>query len=100
MADIIDGKQIQGMVSHWLQTPVNGYLGSDYGQSLKDILQNPLSNGSADAQLQKLRTTDVPVLQILPENSVNIYSVQTQPDRLDLLIEVAGQAIEVPGIES
>ncbi|SET44564.1 hypothetical protein SAMN05216326_12739 [Nitrosomonas marina] len=97
--NIIDGSEVQDMVSHWLKTPENGYLGSSYGQSLKDILQSPLSGGTADAQLQKLRT-DVPVLQALPANSTNIYSVQTPPDRLDLLIEVAGQAIEVPRIET
>ena len=96
--NIIDGTEVQDMVSHWLKTPVNGYLGSGYGQSLKDLLQNTLSDGAADAQLQKLRS-DVPVLQVLPDNSTNIYSVQTPPDRLDLLIEVAGQAIEVPRID-
>ena len=96
--NIIDGPEVQDMVSHWLKTPENGYLGSGYGQSLKDLLQNTLSDGAADAQLQKLRS-DVPVLQVLPDNSTNIYSVQTPPDRLDLLIEVAGQAIEVPRID-
>lgn len=96
--NIIDGSEVQGMVSHQIRTPVNGYLGSGYGQSYKDLQQNPLSDGAADAELQKLRF-DVPALQILPENSVNIYSVQTPPDRLDLLIEVAGRAIEVPRID-
>ncbi len=83
------------MVSHWLHTPVNGYLGSDYGQDLKSLLQLPQSDGRPEEQLQKLRE-DVPVLQVLPPNSVNLYGVQTLPDRLDLVIEVAGQAINVP----
>ncbi|SFL02655.1 hypothetical protein SAMN05216302_10271 [Nitrosomonas aestuarii] len=95
MANSIDGKEIQAMVSHWLKTPVNGYLGSDYGQDIKSILQSPLSEGTAEAQIQKLRA-DVAVLQVLPENSTNLYSVKTAPDKVELIIEVAGQAIEVP----
>lgn len=93
----ITGNNIQDMVSHWLKTPVNGYLGSDYGQDIKALLQNPLSSGEPEVVLQKLRV-DVPVLQSIPDGSVNLYSVQTPPDRLDLVIEVAGQGIQVPGL--
>ncbi len=91
----ITGNEIQGMVGHWLKTPVGAYLGSGYGQDAKAMLQLPQSDGAPDAFLQKLRT-DVAVLQALPAGSVNLYGVQTPPDRLDLVIEVAGQAIEVP----
>lgn len=92
----ITGNDIQSMVSHWLKTPVNGYLGSDYGQDIKSLLHLPQSDGSSEAQLQKLRS-DVPALQSIPEGSVNLYSVNSAPDRLDLIIEVAGMAIQVPG---
>ena len=92
----ITGNDIQGMVGHWLKSPVNGYLGSDYGQDAKALLQRPQDDGSAEGFLQKLRS-DVPVLQALPGESVNLYGVQTAPDRLDLMIEVAGQTIQIPG---
>ena len=92
----ITGNDIQGMVGHWLKSPVNGYLGSDYGQDAKALLQRPQDDGSAEGFLQKLRS-DVPVLQALPDGSVNLYGVQTAPDRLDLMIEVAGQTIQIPG---
>ena len=91
----ITGNEIQGMVSHWLHTPVCAYLGSDYGQDVKALLQQPQTDGAPDALLQKLRS-DVTVLQALPAGSINLYGVQTPPDRLDLVIEVAGQVIEVP----
>lgn len=90
----ITGNDVQSMVRHWLSTPVCGYLGSDYGQDLPALLQHPQADGEADAFLQKLRA-DVTVLQALPAGSVNLYSVQTAPDRLDLVIEVAGRAIKV-----
>jgi len=93
----ITGSDIQDMVRHWLNTPVDGYLGSDYGQDLKALLQLPQSDGAPDALLQKLRD-DVPVLQALPRGSVNLYGVQSPPDRLDLAIEVAGRMIEVRAI--
>lgn len=83
------------MVTHQLHTPQNGYLGSSYGQNTKALLQRPQSDGSADEYLKKLRT-DVPVLQILPAGSTNLYGVQTSPDRLDLMIEVAGSMFTIP----
>ncbi len=92
----ITGSDIQQMVDHWLRTPTNGYLGSGYGQDAKSLLQRPQSDGAPDAFLNKLRT-DVPVLQALPVGAVNLYRVSTAPDRLDLVIEVAGRAITVPG---
>lgn len=95
MANTINGNDIQDMVSHWLLVPVNGYLGSSYGQDIKALLHRPQADGAPEALLQKLRV-DVPVLQALPSGAVNLYSVQTPPDRLDLVIEVAGQAITVP----
>lgn len=94
----ITGKDVQEMVSHWAGTPVNGYLGSDYGQDAKSILQRPQSDsGVAEGFIQKMRT-DVPVLKSLPDGATNLYGVQAAPDRLDLVIEVAGQAIQVPGL--
>jgi hypothetical protein len=46
--------------------------------------------------LRKLRT-DVPILQVLPVGSVNLYGVQTQPDRLDIVLDIAGTAFEIQG---
>jgi hypothetical protein len=91
----INGTDIQAMVRHWLNTPMNAYLGSDYGQNINALLQQPQMDGAADAVLQKL-LSDVPILKSLPAGSVNLYGMQTAPDRLDLVIEVAGQVIEVP----
>lgn len=92
----INGNDIQAMVRHWLNTPTGAYLGSDYGQGFRAILQRPLEDGAADALLQKMRE-DVPLLQSLPAGAINLYGVRTPPDRLDLVIEVAGQTIQVPG---
>ena len=92
----ITGNDIQGMVRHWLNTPVGGYLGSDYGQDTKSLLQRPHADGAPDSFLRKMRS-DVPVLQALPTGSLNLYGVPSLPDRLDLIVEVAGQTIEVTG---
>lgn len=93
----ITGNEIQGMVRHWLNTPVGAYLGSDYGQDIKSLLQLAQSDGAPEAFLQKMRA-DIPALQALPDGSLNLYGVQSAPDRLDLFVEVAGQAIQVPGV--
>lgn len=93
----LDGKDVQSMVDHWLHTPVNGYLGSSYGQDVKALLQNPQAAGLADDFLAKLRT-DVPMLAVLPPGTTNLYGIETPPDRLDLVIEVAGTALPIPEV--
>jgi len=84
------------MVRHWLNTPAGTYLGSDYGSNLNDLLQQPLASGMADGVIAKMHA-DIPILRSLPDGSVNIYSLQKSPDRLDFVIEVAGQTIDVQG---
>lgn len=88
---IITGTDVHDMTGHWLATPTNGYLGSGYGQDIKALLQNPQASGQADEYLAKLRE-DVPVLQVMPAGSANLYGVHSQPDRLDLVLEIAGTA--------
>jgi hypothetical protein len=91
----ITGNDVQLFVGHWLQTPQNGYLGSSYGQNTKALLQRPQNDGMADEWLKKLRN-DVTVLQVLPNDSVNLLAKHTTPDRLDLMVEVAGTLIDIP----
>jgi hypothetical protein len=85
---------VQGMVTHWLRTDPNGYLGSGYGAPVADLLQTPMASGRAEAFLDKLRT-DVPILAQLPEDAVNLYSRPREPDRIDFFIEVSGALIRV-----
>ena len=92
----ITGKEIQEMVRHWIETPVCGYLGSNYGQDANALLQRPSLDGAPEAYLNKMRS-DIPVLQALPAGSLNLYGVHTPPDRFDLVIEVAGMAIPIGG---
>ena len=96
MSNEITGKDVQDMVSHWLSTPTNGYRGSGYGQDVKSLLQQSQNSGKADELLAKMRV-DIPVLQVMPQGSTNIYAVTSGVDRLDIVIEVAGQAFAVGG---
>lgn len=91
----ITGKEIQEMVRHWLTTPVYGYLGSDYGSDVKALLQNPQSIGVANAFIAKLKK-DVPVLAVLPPNSINLYAKNRGVDGMDIVLEVSGTLLEIP----
>lgn len=84
------------MAGDWLATPVNGYLGSDYGQDLKRVLHSPLSLRLGDEQIAKLRA-DVPVLSMLPGEAVNLYKVEQGPDRLHLILDIAGHTLPFEG---
>ncbi|KVN83425.1 hypothetical protein [Burkholderia ubonensis] len=92
----IPASDLVDMTTHWLSTPLNGYLGSSYGQIVTDMLQKPLASGLADATVAKLRA-DVPLLAALPPGSVNLYSVDDGPDKRNLFIEVAGEFVPVGG---
>ncbi|MFM0608630.1 hypothetical protein PQR05_29290 [Paraburkholderia sediminicola] len=91
--DKITSEDVQGMVTHWLSTPVNGYLGSAYGQTVSKVLQQPQRSGLADAALNKLRA-DVPVIGALPAGAVNLLAQDEGPDVKRIFINVADQLID------
>lgn len=98
MSTKITGKELQYMIRHWLKTPVNGYLGSDYGQDAKALLLRAMSDqASVDEFLQKLRS-DIPLIGAMPAGSVNIYAVERGVDRKEIVIEVDGTAVSLEGM--
>lgn len=94
MGKSIDSRDIQGMVSHWLSTPENGYLGSAYGNTIPSALFAPLASGRANGIISKLKL-DVPILNTLPAAAVNLYSKvsEARPDQLQLYIGVGGDLV-------
>lgn len=70
---MIDSSAITGMVEHWLDTPVNGYVGSSYGADIASLLFAPLSDNRADAFLAKMKQ-DIPVLAMLNDEQLTIQA--------------------------
>lgn len=92
----ISPQDIERMVRHWLETPAGAYLGSPYGNPIKRTLQRPMMDTGIDEVIEKLKR-DVPILSLLPPGTVNAYELQgSRFDTSQMVIEVAGQAIEVP----
>lgn len=85
----INADDIQHMITHWLSTPPNGYLGSDYGSDAKSLLQKALHSGIADAFIEKMKK-DLPILSVIPQENIALYSVPEPPDKLHLFIAIAG----------
>ncbi len=83
---MIKETDIVAMIDHWLRTPQDSYLGSDYGNALKDILQSPQQSGLANEQIKKM-IKDIPILAMFPRNMINIYSVKDGADKVHLIIE-------------
>lgn len=94
----ITGDDIQAMVRHWLETPVNGYLGSGYGADAKSLLQRAQSEGQADSFVRKLKR-DVSVLEVLPNSAVSLYGTPEGVDRLRLTLDVAGRSYDLNDFE-
>ncbi|MBX9756533.1 MAG: hypothetical protein K2X80_17365 [Pseudomonadaceae bacterium] len=84
--------EVADMVRHWLATPVNGFLGSSYGNDAKSLLQQPHNAGLADGFLQKL-IKDVPILYGMPSGTVNLYMETVSKDRVRLIIDLAGTQV-------
>jgi len=98
--NVITANDLMGMVTHNLNTPPNGYLGSDYGVDIKQLLQNPSSAViNSDAVIDKI-VSDVPILSALPDGSVSLY-MQTKAGTIDqqtLVISVAGSNMAIGNI--
>jgi hypothetical protein len=92
----INANDLIEMIKHWLNTPMNGYLGSSYGSDVPALLAKPLEPSVADSFLNKMRQ-DIPILNSLPSDSLSIQAEQIGVDRLNIYIEVAGTLI---GIDS
>lgn len=90
----ITGKELEGMIEHWLSTPVNGYLGADYGQDIKALLQLPHSDTAADQFIRKM-VSDIPVLSAFPTDAIAIYGVPDGIDRVLLVLEVSGRTYDL-----
>ncbi len=90
----ITADDLQGMVTHWLGCPPNGYLGSGYGSPVEELLQAPLAGGAADRLIAKLRT-DIAIMGRLPAETLSVYAQQSPPDKLDLFFEVAGNLVPI-----
>lgn len=85
----ITHNDIQEMAYHWLNTPVCGYLGSDYGSDPKALLQQPNEIGLADSFINKL-IVDVPVLEV---GSVDIFSIPVEADNLAIALTLNDQPL-------
>lgn len=90
----ITEQDILKMVQHWLNTPVNTYLGSDYGFDKHQLLFQPLDMHNADAVIAKLRK-DVPVLDVLPTDAVNLFAIPIGPDKLQIFLQIGSLQINI-----
>jgi hypothetical protein len=91
---LITAADVQDMATHWLGTPVNGYLGSGYGSEVKALLQQPMATEQADAVVRKLRE-DVPLIAALGDESVAVFIEDVGMDRKRLVLDVAGVQIDL-----
>ncbi len=88
----ITATDAQDMVTHWLATPVNGYLGSSYGSNVPEQLQKPMRTAGWDAVVRKVKN-DVPLLGALPSNAVNIYAIDKGPDKRFYYFDISGSQV-------
>lgn len=84
---MISAEEITEMVKHWLNTPVNSYLGSSYGFDKYAVLFQPLSMAGADEMIAKLKR-DVPVLMLLPSSAINLFSIPVAKDKQMIFLSV------------
>jgi type IV secretory pathway protease TraF len=90
----INANDLQTMAIHWIQTPVNGYLGSDYGSDPYALLGAPQNAGIADGYLAKLRA-DIAIMAALPSDTVGLFSEQIGVDGVNIFLNVAGDFVQL-----
>lgn len=90
----INAQDLQGMVSHWLGCPPNGYLGSGYGSGVSDLLQTPLNGEGADSLIAKLRE-DIAIMGQLPQAALTVQADREGPDTLRLYFQVVDALVPI-----
>ena len=93
MANAITTQFILGQIRHWLKTPQNHYLGSNYGIDLYQYLHKPMTTPMVDEIIAKMRA-DIPVLNAVSEEHLNIYAKNSGFDSKVIYIEVDGMVLE------
>jgi hypothetical protein len=91
---VITGDDLTAMVAYWLATPQNSRLGTGFGNNAADLLGEPNSEGIANDFIKKM-LNDLPILQVLPSGSVNVYAVPRGGDGLDLYVDVNGSLFPI-----
>lgn len=59
------------------------------GADPQSLLQNPMAAGIGDDFIVKMRG-DVLALDAMPSGAVNVFYVDSEPDRRELIVDVAG----------
>lgn len=70
---MIDSNKIMAMLAHWLESEINGYIGSDYGPDFNSIFLAPLSAPVANTFIEKMKS-DIPILKQLSADQFQIWA--------------------------
>lgn len=91
---MIESGDVKAMVTHWLNTPPNGYFGQGYGADVRNLLLRDLSQDNADALLKKLRR-DIPLLNQLSDDQLSITTTQADFDKLYVYLVIGTISISL-----
>lgn len=83
---------IISQIRHWLATPSNSYLGSNYGIDLKQYLHKPMTQFDADGIIRKMRN-DIPILSFVSQDDLNVYAEDDGIDGKIIWIQLSDKLI-------
>ncbi|KYQ83275.1 hypothetical protein AWW72_14855 [Acinetobacter sp. NRRL B-65365] len=87
---MIDSNKIMAMIKHWLQSEVNGYLGSDYGPDWNALFLGPLSAPVANTFIEKMKR-DIPILKQLSADQLQLWSQNEGFETETIYLRLANQ---------
>lgn len=70
---MIDYNKILAMIAHWLESEINGYIGSDYGPDFNSLFLAPLSAPVTNTFIQKMKS-DIPILKQLSADQFQMWA--------------------------
>lgn len=91
---MITAEHIRQMITHWLDTPPNGYFAQSYGADAKAMLLKELSADVADEFLSKLRA-DIPIINTLDEDQLSISIETVGFDTINVILSIGGIDIQL-----
>lgn len=91
---MIDTKKVITMIEHWIMTRPNGYIGSNYGAPLQELLLKSQSTNVANDFITKMKQ-DLPLLKTLDDSQFSIFSENVGFERKQIYLSVGDIAINL-----
>lgn len=95
---MINAKDVEGMIDHWLRTKPNGYRGSSYGAPLEKLRLHAQTTSVANAFIEKMKQ-DIPILNQLSSEQFGVFFSNQGFEKKVITLKVGTIQIDLSNVD-